>query len=316
MHVLVHVGRHGVVDDQVDLGDVEPARGHVGGDQDPVEPVPEARHGLVAVHLRQVAIEVSRGESRLAQAHGHALGVLLEPDEDDGLTWLLAQQLGQDGQLAVFGDRHVMVGQGLGSGGGLEGRLALLLAHGRLGVGLDLGADRGRDQDGLALGRQRREDPVQVVLEAAQQHLVGLVEDDGAAVLEHQGVAPDQVVHPAGGSHQHGDPLVDELELGLDGLPSYQGVDRRAPLARGLAQHVTHLEGKLAGRHQDHGPRAQGGAGDGVEQGQAVGEGLARAGLGLDHRVVAFELGRDARHLDGGGALETEARKAAEQLGP
>ena len=84
-------------------------------------------------------------------------------------------------------------------------------------------ADRRRhrrgEQRGLAARGRQREDLLDVLEEAEVEHLIGLVEHDEAAVVQHQRVARDQVEHAPDRAHHH---VPAAAQLGL------LGADRRA----------------------------------------------------------------------------------------
>ena len=140
----------------------------------------------------------------------------------------------------------------------------------------------------MALFRQLAEHPFDVVDEAHAQHLIGLVEHQGAQAGEVEGALAHVVHHPARGADHHlhaplepGD-LVAEIgaaidgqhpqvgHLGGEGVKRFGHLDRQFP---GGGEHQ-HLGGALAGV-------------DGGEQGQGEGCRFARARLGLAHQVAA-----------------------------
>ena len=65
----------------------------------------------------------------------------------------------------------------------------------------------GGEQQGLALRRQFRDDPADVVDEAHVEHAVGLVEHENFDPVEPQRVALDEVEQAAGRRDQHVDPV-------------------------------------------------------------------------------------------------------------
>ena len=73
------------------------------------------------------------------------------------------------------------------------------VVHVAVGELADRRRHRRREQRRLAAGRRQREDLLDVLEEAEVEHLVGLVEDHEAAVVQHQRVARDQVEHAPDG---------------------------------------------------------------------------------------------------------------------
>ena len=82
-----------VVNHEVDVGDVEAARGDVGGDEDAEAAVAEALEGALALRLSDVAVEHLGGHAP-AESGGDLVSLSLCLREADGL-----------GALAVHGDQ-------------------------------------------------------------------------------------------------------------------------------------------------------------------------------------------------------------------
>ena len=170
------------------------------------------------------------------------------------------------------------------------------------GEGGDLLGDGGAEQQGAALGGGGVEDELQVLAEAQVEHLVGLVEHDGAQVPQVQPPALQVIAQAARRAHddmaaggQH--PLLGPAVHAADA-----GGDAGAGRAVQPGQLALHLHRQLARRGDQQGERGAGlaepllAAEQRRGQGQAVGDGLAGPGLGGHQQVAALRL----RHQDGG----------------
>ena len=169
----------------------------------------------------------------------------------------------------------------------------------------------GGEQHGLPAGRHQPDDLLDVGQEAQVEHLVGLVEHQGAHVAEVEVALLGQVDQPSGRT----DDDLDALAQGLDlRLVRPAAVDREQPhgaAGRRLLEVAGHLDAQLAGRHHDERLRlARGGRrqrrvavvlaveDDPLEQRDAEAERLAGAGLGLADDVVPVQGDREGQRLD------------------
>ena len=161
------------------------------------------------------------------------------------------------------------------------------------------GHGRRPQQHGVLL-QQAGEDEVHVLDEAHVEHLVGLVEDDGAHLLQVDAGVPDQVDEAARRGHEDVDAVVELALLHADVEAAEDGEGHHVGVARHVVDLLHVLHGQLAGRHEDevlHDPELRVGH---VHQGDGAGRSLARSGLGeADHVAAAEDLG-DGLLLDGG----------------
>jgi hypothetical protein len=167
-----------------------------------------------------------------------------------------------------------------------------------IGEPADLGRHRRAEQRRLAAAGRQREDLLDVLEEAEVEHLVGLVEHDVAAGVEHQRVAADEVEDAADGA-DHDLPALAQLGL--------LGADRRAaehghgvdPLVRAVGpQRLRHLDAQLARRRQHQRLDLVVGGIDELHHRQAERGRLAGSRLRLADDVAAFEERRDGLLLD------------------
>ena len=218
----------------------------------------------------------------LRQPCGAALGA----DEHQRRAVGDLQEVDQGVQLAVVGDRDEPVVDLLDR----LGRRLGLVAAGVVGVGAGqdahLTVQGGREEHGLAAGRQPADDPVDLRLEAHVEHPVGLVEDEHLDLVQTDHALLHDVGQPAGRSH-------DDVG-GLGGLRLRARAD--AAVDRGNAQAAGggdagelggHLDGELAGRHQHQGRRPRVIRGQPVDDRQRECQRLAGSGGGLRQDVEA-----------------------------
>ena len=149
-----------------------------------------------------------------------------------------------------------------------------------LGHALHLAAHRGREHQRLMVGGQRLEDLVDGVRETHVEHLVGLVEDDAADLLQVDEAAVLQVEQTAGRGHDDVDALLQRTDLRLDGSAAVDGlhVDALHKL-REVVQVVGNLQAELARGTEDKCLRGPLGGVEPLQHGDAEGGRLARARL-------------------------------------
>ena len=155
------------------------------------------------------------------------------------------------------------------------------------------------------------EDLADVVAEADVEHAVDLVEHDELDVVEVHAAPLEHVHEAAGGGDDDLGPLLEVAGLGLDALAP----EDRGGLDGGELAQFVHLRGDLLGEFArgDEDDRLEGQPPGGqVEEGQAEGGGLARAGLGLAEDVLPGERGGDQLALDLGRALEAHGFDGAD----
>ena len=154
------------------------------------------------------------------------------------------------------------------------------------------------------------DDPVDRGLEAHVEHPVGLVEDEGVHLAEVERAALEQVLEATGGGDEDVGAL-GALDLRAEADAAVDGGDPEAARGGDRLQLVDDLAGQLAGRRQDQRRRAAGVGLDEIDQRHPEGQGLARAGRGLDEDVVAGEHVFDHEPLDGEGVFDTACGECA-----
>ena len=157
--------------------------------------------------------------------------------------------------------------------------------------------ERRREEERLAITRGARDDPIDGRLEAHVEHPVGLVDHQDPYVLEAQRPALEEILEPARrGDHDVGPAC--ELGLLLEPNAAVDRGDREPPDPSDVANLIDDLRGELASWREHQRGRL---AAVGLEQvgdRQAEGQGLARAGRGLNENVAPGEDIGDDQLLD------------------
>ena len=320
--------RQVVVEDMADAGDVDAARGDVGGDEDADFAVTEGLQGALALALALVAVDRGDGIFLFRQVLGQLFRRVLGAHEHHGLRLrIVVQRLLQKLGLVVLAgeEMHIL----LDLVGGFAGRRDLDLdrvlqeAAGEIGDRLRHGR---REKKRLALGRNHAGDAAQIVDEAEIEHLVGLVQHQMGDMGERDGVAVDEIEQAAGrGDEDVGAALQDQLLL-VDRGAADDLVDPQRRLLEEGAQAVGDLVHQLTGRREDENAggaigRAPGVRNQHLDDRQAEGGRLAGAGLGETDQVASLEqqrnrllLYRRRRFITESGHGRDDLRRQAERL--
>nr|WP_246430398.1 hypothetical protein [Streptomyces rectiverticillatus] len=302
------------VEDQVDAVDVDAAGGDVGGDQAVHVAGLEVVEDAAAGALGHAAVQGVGTDAGVQQLLGDAVGAQLGADEDDGAA-LAGGDGGGDRRLVLrLHDQDVVGHGGDGTGGGVD------LVRDRvdqvaLDEGVDLVLQRGGEQQALAAGRHQVEDLGDLGQEAHVGHLVGLVEDGDLDLVERGGAAVDDVAQTARGGDEDVDAALQGVDLVAHGRTAADDLHLQAEhVAVGL-EGVRDLHRELTGRGEDQAAGALllgVAAGQGGQQRQTEGEGLAGAGAAAAEDVLAGQGVRDGRGLDREGGRDAVLRELAD----
>ena len=177
--VVLTVGGEVVVDDEGDLLDVNTAGEKVRGDEDAGGSRAELAHDEITLALVHVTVHGRDGEVAglhlLSEPVDLAAGVAVDDGLGDGERLVEVAERVELPLLALDGDVELL--------DTLEGELVALdedadgIAHEALGHIEDLKGHRGREQSHLHALGEELEDVVDLILEAAAEHLIGLVEN-------------------------------------------------------------------------------------------------------------------------------------------
>ncbi len=257
--------------------------------------------GAFAGLLGHVAVERLGGEAVGGELLGDLQGSVLGAHEDQhGVEGLDLQDPSQDVDLVVAGDHAVMLLDGV-HGGGL-GRDLDLNRVAQVGLGnLAYGVGHGRREEGdLPAGGGLAEDPLDVLGEAHVEHLVGLVQDQGADALQVE-VALTHVVHDSPG--RPNDDVGAALQLANLHAEALTAVERQdlesGELTPVAVEGLGDLQRQFPGGGQDQDLGVGRVEVDAADQGHGEGGCLAGASLGLAEDVSSCHDRRDALGLDG-----------------
>ncbi|MNQ88686.1 hypothetical protein D3C85_1039660 [compost metagenome] len=295
------------MDHQTQVGQVQTARGHVGGDADAGAAVAQGLQGVGALALAHLAGQGDGREAALQQRRLQVTHAVAGRAEDQGAGRFIEAQHVDDGVLdLVRSDAQGAVFDVAVRGAAVDGVDAHGVALIALGQQGDVAGDGGREQQGAALGRRLLEDVFQVLAEAHVEHLVGLVEHQHSQRRQVEVAAVDVVLQAAGGADDDVDAEVQRAGFLAGVHAADAGGDLGARLAVQPFQLGRDLQGQFArrgdGQHQRRvgRPEAFIVAQQGRGRRQAEGHRLARSGLGRDQHV-GLAVAVQNRRLDGRG---------------
>ena len=187
------------VDDVRQRVDVEPARGHFGGDEDRVPVRLEVGERADALRLALVAVDGRGRDAVLLQLLREPVRAVLGAGEDERLVDDAGlDQVAQQLALALPIDADDALLDEFRDGVARRDLDRRRLVEEAGGQAADLVRERGREQQVLAPGRQQRDDLADVADEAHVEHPVGLVEDEDLDRREVDGALADVVEQAAG----------------------------------------------------------------------------------------------------------------------
>ncbi len=315
------------MDDEAEIGQVEAARGDIGGDADLGVAIAQGLQRVIAFALAHLAGEADSVEAALAQAGVQVADVLARGAEDERAAGFEIAEHVDDGAFGIAGrDAHgavVDVAVRLGRARGVDAdgvALVILRQHG------DAARDGGREQQRAArVGGRRIEQRFEFFAEAEVEHLVGFVEHGDLKRGEIEKAAREVIAQAARRADDDVGAARQLLLLGADAHAADGDDDARAGVGIEPFELAADLHRKLARRRDDEGAGAvdrlealvlakQGGG-----EREAEGDGLARPGLGRDQHVgvgtrgvlVGFDHGK----LDGRGLGKATRGKGAVERG-
>ena len=260
VHVRVGRGRNGVVDDMGELVDVEPARGHVGGDEQLRRPAAQPPHDAVALVLAHATVQCLGAVAASVESLRQLVDLLAGAAEDDRSRRRLHVQQASERRRLVCPGHHV---RALTYERGLAGRRLLAadldldgVTEVAAGESFDTRGQRRGEQDRPAIVGGRPQDLLDVLGESHVEHLVRLVQHDHLDVLRTKRSAPDVVERPSRRGDHDIDPALERLHLPADRLPAVDGQDAHAQPAAVAMKRLGDLHGQLPRGHQDQGRRS------------------------------------------------------------
>ncbi len=324
MHVVLGIEGQVVVVDVLDPGDMQAARGDIGGHEDFELAGLEAAQQAFALFLRHIARQHADAVAGLFQRPRHAFDEHLGIDEHHGARALAARQQAQQQRqfFLVGGEIHRLAYPRGGDRLGFDNEL-FRLVHVLVGQFQHAVRQRRREQQGLARGARRHasQQEADVLDEAKVEHAVGLVQDaDLAGVQTDHLVLLDVIDQPAGGGD---DDVGTSLQQGALLVVVHPAVDQgelETQVGGELDRVLVDLDRQLASRRQDQrarifrlalGQRRLGK--QAIDGGHQEGQGLAGAGLGLTGDVAPGQRHGQGHRLDRRAAGETRLIKAGQQ---
>mmetsp|Transcript_138 Transcript_138/g.252 ORF Transcript_138/g.252 Transcript_138/m.252 type:complete len:462 (+) Transcript_138:109-1494(+) len=314
--VELSVVRQVVADDQRHLLHIQTSAPEVGGDQDSAGTRPELLHDRVALLLGHVAVDGGHGEVRVAHLLRQPVHLLLGVAEDHRLgDRQRVVEVAQGVELPLLAlHRHeelldAFQGQLIALHKHAEGVVHELVGHLE-----DLVRHGGGNQDHLRGGREIAVDVIHLLLEAAVQHLICLIQHEH---LDLAGAEVPLLDHVEDAARSAGDDVAAGLE-GVDVIGDALAADAAVDLdvqvvAEGQANLLT-LLGQLARGREEEDLRLALLRRHRLQRAQAEDARLARAALRLHDDVPALQDGQDGALLHGGRALEAVGVDAAEQV--
>ncbi len=290
------------VDHHIDAVDVDAAGGDVGGDQGLDAALTELGQGAGAHALGLAAVQRGAGDTGLGQLLADGVGAVLAAHEQDRAA-LARGDLGDD-RVLVAGQHLEQVVLHRGDlrdrrVHGVGARVVHVLADQLV----DVAVERGREQQGLAVGADLVQELADLRHEAHVAHLVGFVQHRDLDVAQVAGALVDQVGQTARGGDQDLDAAAQLVDLAGVGAAPDDVAHAHAHDAGVGAQGVADLVGQFAGGHQDQGPGPVGGGaalGGAHQDRQAEGQGLTRSGAAAAEDVAALD------GVGNGGGLDRE----------
>ena len=261
VHVRLGVRRQIVVDDVRDVPDVEPARRHVGGDEQVGRGRSDALHDRVALALLHAAVQCLGAVAMGVQRLDERIHLQPRPAEDDrGRRALHVENAVERGCFVAMTDD---VGD-LADPGNRARRLfpgdrdASRGFEVTLGDLQDPGGQRRREQRRLPRVRCFLQDGVEILGKAHVEHFVGLVEHQHPNGVEEERPAPDVVQRPARRGDDDVRASIERAELLLHRGAAVER-HRAEPGAAGvLVNRLAHLHRQLARGHEHEARGASG----------------------------------------------------------
>ena len=253
MDVLLVVAGQIVVDDDGNLMDVDTASQKIGGDENTRRTRTELSHDNITLSLGGVSMSGRDGEVTLAHLLGQPVDLLLGVTENDSLVDVQGLiQIAKSIELPVltlnidveltntFEGKFILLNQNTdGVGHELTSDVESLLSH------------SSREQTNLNGIRKSRVDVVDLVLETARKHLVGLIENEDLDVVRTKSVTAQEIDDTTGGSDDDVDSGVQDLLILLDVGSSNASVALNLQVVSQVGDDLVDLVGQLTSGGKD-----------------------------------------------------------------
>ncbi len=236
------------VHDQADVVDVDAACGDVGGD-DRLGPTGGELVQVALAHpLGEVAVQVDRLDTALAQRVAQLGGALAGAGEDDRAGVGLDERRDRVDLVAeAADDHHVVVHRGDRPGAGVE-LVQLRVAQVSADQPVHVAVEGGGEQHPLTAGGRLLQQGVDGRVEAEVAQVVGLVEHGDLDVVGAAVPLVDQVLEPARRGHDDVGSRAQLLDLAVVRRAAVHGGELEAGGEGQRLERAPHLRGQLAGR--------------------------------------------------------------------
>ena len=280
------------MDHQIELGQVDAACRHIGGHANPRAPIAHRLQRMAALILAQLTRQADNRKPAIGKARRQTCDRGTRIGEHDGRGRIVKTQKVDDPVLGILGRdlHHLIADIGMLAAARQRGdahRVALELL-GKLG---NRGRHSGREQERAPLGRGSPQHEFQIFAKAQIQHLIGLIEHDGADIGQIEHPAHDMV---AQAPRRADDDMCATLQRAAF-LARVHAADARhhtrACLAVKPSQFALHLHRQFARRRDDQrqgcGGRAKAAfvAHQGRRNGKAKADSFARTRLRRDKQI-------------------------------
>lgn len=251
--VILTVGRQVIVDDEGHLLHVNATGKKVSGDQDARRTRAKLLHDHVTLALLHIAVHSGHGEVAACELVREPVDLSPRVAEDNGLgDGYSLVQVAQRVQLPVlFLDCNIELLNTFESELGLLDENADWVAHELRGDLEDVLWHGGGEQNHLGRLGKQLENIVDLLGEAARQHLVGLVENEHLHGISLEEAALDHVLDTAGGSNDDLWAVLESLHVVTNARASNAGVAVNAHEVTDGNHNLLNLLCQFAGRGKD-----------------------------------------------------------------
>ena len=277
---------------------------------------PERCQHALALVLRLVAVDRLGSEAGLGQRANDLIGPAFGAGEDQhALDRLFPQHFREQARFAGAIDMdHPLLDTLHGGRRGSYRNPNWIAQHMACEIG-DLARHGGREEQRLALARQLRHDPADVVDEAHVEHAIGFIQHEDFDAIELNGAALHEVEKSSRCCDQDVDPVGERADLAVDGDAADGERYPQTQIAAVGLEAFDDLGGEFARGTQHQYPaaawlRPSAGTREVIEDGQCESRGLAGSGLRDADHVPRGEHLRNGLGLDwgGGGILLVDER--------
>mmetsp|Transcript_17574 Transcript_17574/g.36132 ORF Transcript_17574/g.36132 Transcript_17574/m.36132 type:complete len:370 (-) Transcript_17574:53-1162(-) len=307
MNVVLSVRGEVKVDNQRYLLDINTTGKQIGGDQDTGRTGTEFSHNDITLALVHVSVHARDGEVTLLHFFLQPIDLAPGVTVDDGLG--NGQGLVQIAQgfefpfFSVHGNVELL--------NTFQGQLVFLhkntngFAHKAVRNLQDVQRHRSGEQADLDLFGEELEDVVDLLLETARKHLIGLIQEELLHAFQSQGSSGDHVVDTTGGSNNNVDTCLESTNVVTDSGTSDTSVDLNVHVISKSQNNFLNLARQLTGWGQDQGLTLLDRMVDNSQTTDREGGGFTGTGLGLGDQISSRNSGSDGTLLDSGGLFET-----------